>query len=190
MSIVSMKKIMMAGLLTGALCMPALAASNNDGTWRGRMMGQGGMTGPGYMMGQRGWGRNMMGYGAEEMLDRVDGRLAFMKAELKITDEQQPAWDDFSEAVRSTAQTRNDMMRSMMEEMADGSFFDKPLPDRLTIQETHMEARLEEIRTVKAAAEKLYGVLGDDQKKVADEIVLPTMGMGMGMGRMRGFMRN
>jgi gamma-glutamyl phosphate reductase len=138
----------------------------------GRMMGQGRMQG--------GWGRGMMGYGADEVLDRIDGRLAFMKAEMKITDAQKQAWDDFAEAVKSTAETHNDMMRSMMEEIQDGTYYDKPLPDRLTIQETHVEARLEEIKTVKEAADKLYAVLSDDQKKVADEIVLPTMGMGMG----------
>lgn len=176
----SLRKGALAALLAMTLTTPALAASDNNGWWpgMGRMMGQDGMFGRG------GWGRNMMGFGADEMLDRVDGRLAFMKAELKITDEQKQAWDEFAEAVKSTAETHNDMMASTMEEMQSGAFFDKSLPDRLTLQETHMEARLEEIRTVKAATEKLYAVLSDDQKKVADDIVLPTMGMGM--GRMRG----
>ena len=160
----------------------SLAAGNGWFPGMGRMMGQGGM------MGQQrgGWGRGMMGYDADDMLDRIDGRLAFMKAELKITENQKEAWDTFAEAVKSTAETRNDMMRSAMDDMQSGAFFDKPLPDRLILQETHMEARLEEIRTVKAAVEKLYAVLSEDQKEVADDIVLPTMGMGM--GRMRGGM--
>ncbi|MCB1462463.1 MAG: Spy/CpxP family protein refolding chaperone, partial [Nitratireductor sp.] len=160
----------------------SLAAGNGWFPGMGWMMGQGGM------MGQQrgGWGRGMMGYDADDMLDRIDGRLAFMKAELKITENQKEAWDTFAEAVKSTAETRNDMMRSAMDDMQSGAFFDKPLPDRLILQETHMEARLEEIRTVKAAVEKLYAVLSEDQKEVADDIVLPTMGMGM--GRMRGGM--
>lgn len=33
----------------------------------------------------------------------------------------------------------------------------------------------------KAAFEELYGVLTDDQKKEADKIALPMMGMGMMM---------
>ena len=136
------------------------------------------------MMGR--WGRGpMMGWNTEGMLDRIDGRLAFMKAELKITDGQKAAWDELAEAVRSTAQTHNDMMRSMMKDVQSGEFFKQSLPDRLISRETRLEARLEEVRTVKAAVDKLYGLLSDKQKEVADEIVLPTMGMGM--GRMRGF---
>lgn len=43
-----------------------------------------------------------------------------------------------------------------------------------------------QVRAVHASVDKLYAVLTDDQKEIADEIVLPTMGMGMGP---RGFGR-
>ena len=45
-----------------------------------------------------------------------------------------------------------------------------------------LEARLEQVKNVKTAVEKLYAMLSEEQKKVADEIVLPMMGMGMGRG--------
>lgn len=193
------KKIVTAMALVAMLGTPVAVAADNDdsgGWWSGmgRMMGGGswgGRWGQGRMMGGPGsMSGPMMGLGDDVMLDRIDGRLAFMKAELKITDEQTGAWDDFAETVRSTAETRNDMMRSMMKDFQSGEFLKKPLPDRLQLQETHMEARLEEIRSVREAADSLYVVLSDEQKVVADEIVLPTMGMGMGMGRRGGRMRN
>ena len=136
-----------------------------------------------------GWGMGrMMGNGQEAMLDRVDGRLAFLKTELKITDAQKDVWDNMAKTIRITSESHNDMMREHMKEMHDGEFFKKPLPERLTYQEVHMEARLEQIKQVKAAVEQLYAVLTDDQKKSADEIVLPMMGMGGGMGMGRHMM--
>ena len=56
-----------------------------------------------------------------------------------------------------------------------------PLPERLILMETHMEARLEQTRAIREALDKLYAVLDDDQKKTADEVVLPVTGMDMGM---------
>lgn len=184
----SWKKSLAAGLmLTAVAAVPALAQSDDDDrSWWPRwgmqqmMMGQ---WGPG-MMGQRGPG--MMGWGADQMLDRIDGRLAYLKAELKITEAQTAAWDELAAVVRATAEGHNDLMRDMMNQFRDGGV-DKPLPERLAYHETHLAARLEQVKEIRAAADKLYGVLDDEQKKSADEIVLPMMGMGMGRGpgRMR-----
>ena len=133
------------------------------------------------MGGGGGWGP-MMGYGTDTMLDRIDGRLAFLKTELKITPAQEPAWNDLAAVIRNASETHNKMMREMMKEVHDGSFFARPLPERLQLQESHMAARLEQIRNVKGAFDKLYTQLDETQKKAADDIVLPMMGMGMGMG--------
>ena len=91
------------------------------------------------MMG--GWGSDgsMMGYGPDTVVDRIDGRLAFLKTELKITGAQSAAWDEMATVIRQTSETHNAMMRAMMTEMQDGSFFKKPLPERLQYQQTHME---------------------------------------------------
>ena len=127
----------------------------------------------------------MMGYGPDAMLDRIDGRLAYMKTELKITDAQTAARDELAKVIHDTAETHNALMREMKKDVRSGDFFEMPLPERLTVQQTHMEARLEQIKSVKAAVDKLYALLDDDQKKTADDIVLPSMGMGMGRGMMR-----
>ncbi|MFN4141354.1 Spy/CpxP family protein refolding chaperone [Aestuariivirga sp.] len=171
-------------LATAAAVMVCLAgpvsAQDQDGdgnSWWPRWgMGQGMMGG--------GWGP-MMGYGPGDLLDRIDGRLAFLKTELKVTPAQEAAWNDLATVVRDTSETHNKLMIETHKEMRDGSFFDKPLPERLQIQQSHMEARLVQIKSVKEAVDKLYALLDDDQKKVADDIVLPMMGMGMGRGRGR-----
>jgi hypothetical protein len=175
------KKTIVAGALVLAAAGPALA-DNSD--WWGRGSGWG----IGSMMG--GWGGPgaMMGYfDGDYMLDRIDGRLAFLETELKITEAQAPAWKELSGVIRATAETHNDAMEAMMETVHDNDFWEGPLPDRLAFQQAHMEARLEEIKATGQAVEKFYAVLNDDQKKVADEIVLPTMGMGMMMGPWGGY---
>jgi hypothetical protein len=190
------KPAVAAGMLALAIAAPASLAASESGWWdrMGRMMGGGpamGKWGEGPMMmgryGTDGMSGSMMGLGVDVMLDRVDGRLAYLKTELKITDDQTSAWDELSTTIRSTAETHNAMMRSMMEEFTSGEFLKKPLPDRLTLQVTHLEARLEQVRAVHASVDKLYAVLTAEQKEIADQIVLPTMGMGM--GRPRGFGR-
>ena len=181
--------VLALGLMT--VLASAASASDDDeysrgwhGGWMGHMMGRGG-----------GMGGCMMGFGSDSMLDRIDGRLAFLKTELKISEQQKEAWDGLAQTVRNNAEVHNAMMRSMMKEMRDGDFFKKSLPDRLVVQETHMESRLQQIKDVRESVDVLYAVLNDTQKKSADEIVLPMMGMGcgmgMGMGRMmrRGMMQ-
>lgn len=164
-----------AGLIVAVAVVPAMAGAEEDdsGWWPRWGMGR-------MMMGQWGMGGSMGGYDSDEMLDRIDGRLAFLKTELKITDEQTPSWDELAGVIRSTAESHNALMQGMLKEFQDGEFLKKPLPERLAYQQTHLEARLEQVKTVRAAVEKLYAKLSDEQKKAADEIVLPMMGMGMG----------
>jgi hypothetical protein len=166
-----LRNLALAGMLVLASATPALADDDDD-DW-GRGCSEGGMM------------RHMMGMDLDDMSRRVEGRLAFLKAELNITEAQTPAWDKLAGLIRSTAETHGTMMASHREEMRDGGFLEKPLPDRLTFMETMMSTRLEQIRSVKSAVDEFYAVLADDQRKEADKIALPIMGMGMGGGMMR-----
>jgi hypothetical protein len=56
------------------------------------------------------------------------------------------------------------------------------LPERIDAQEQFMTVRLEEIRLIKAALRNLYGVLSEEQKKEADELGIPMVGMMGGRG--------
>lgn len=131
----------------------------------------------------------MMDGDMDTMLDRIDGRLAFIKAELKITEAQNAAWEEFAGVVKASVETRNKMMSEHRQEMMSGEFEKKPLPERLELQEARISARLDQVKVTREALGELYAVLDDKQKAAADEIVLPMMGMGRGMRGMRGMRR-
>ncbi len=140
------------------------------------MMGYGGGPGRGWHMGE-GWGPRWGG--PDAMIGRIDGRLAYLKAELKITDAQTPAWSKLAETIRRSAATRTERMRGKW----SGEDAAKTLVERLEAHKQFMAARLEELKQTKVAWTELYQGLSDSQKKEADEIVLPMMGMGgPGMG--------
>ncbi|WP_296706003.1 Spy/CpxP family protein refolding chaperone [Rhodoblastus sp.] len=119
-------------------------------------------------------GSGMDGMG---MIDHVEGHIAFLRAELKITDAQSSAWSAFADAMRVHAQKLADMRGSMT---GPGSAQQPPTAiDRIDQQERLLTARLDGLRTIKAAVVPLYAALSDKQKKIADELLGPHMGMGM-----------
>ena len=118
------------------------------------------------MMGRDGMG--MMG----AMARHVEGRLAFLKTELKITDAQLPLWNAVADAMRANAKSMGDMAGGMM-----GGSETATLPDKLAMREKMMTAHLEALRKFKAAADPLYAALSDEQKKTADELLISPMGM-------------
>jgi len=148
----------------------------------GPMAGYGrGAGGGGYGRGGFGMGPWMMGgmWGYDEedsAVNFVDGRLAFLKAELKITDQQMPEWNAFAAAVRTNAKTINTRVRPFYA----GDWAAKPLPERLDEQAQLLAARLEAFKRTSAAVKPLYAALDDAQKKIADVILLGPMGGGRG----------
>lgn len=135
----------------------------------------------------------MMGPGtAGALIDRVEGRIAFLRAELKITDAQASAWNGFADALRTNAQKLAQVRAAMMPQPGSAQQQAPTLAERLDLQERWLAARLEGIRAIKAAYVTLYATLSDDQKKTAGELLAPHMGMAgmMGMmGMMRGQMQ-
>ena len=123
----------------------------------------------------------MMGPGGGGMatIDRIEGRIAFLRAELKITDAQAGVWNTFADALRANAKKLGDMRTSMMSPSGTGQQQAPTIIERVESQERWMQARLEGTRTMKAALAKLYESLSDDQKKSANELLAPHMGMGM-----------
>jgi hypothetical protein len=154
------------------------------------MMGQGGMMPmmgmmcPGSAgMGPGGMGMGAMGgpsaTGAPAMVERMEGRIAFVRAELKVTEAQLPAWNAFAGALQANAAKLNELA-AKMRQMGGAQ---PTLSQRLENQEQVVAARLDGIRAVRTAFAGLLGVLTDEQKKVAEEIV-PWHGGLMAMGMM------
>jgi hypothetical protein len=156
----------------------AIAEDQSPGwTWGPRgMMGYGFM-GPG-MMGY-GMGPWMMGAGgsAEAMCNamgsHIDGRLAYIKAELKVTDAQESLWNAYAVAARDNAKAMTGRCTTMMGKR-DTQI---GLPDRLDQNEQLMAAQLDAMRTVDKALKPFYAALSDDQKKTADQLLWRPMGM-------------
>ncbi|WP_316185838.1 MULTISPECIES: Spy/CpxP family protein refolding chaperone [unclassified Bradyrhizobium] len=120
--------------------------------------------------------------GGMEVLDHVEGRIAFLRAELKITDAQMPAWNGFADAFRARAKTFGDLRTAMMSQAGSETVL-----DQLTAQEKSLSARLDATRAIKTALSDLVATFSDEQRKVADELLAPNLGMppmGMRGGRM------
>ena len=137
----------------------------------GQQDGQMGMMGPGMMSMMR---PMMMGQqGAMGLpFEHVEGRIAFLKAELKITDAQAPQWNAFADTLRSNAKA----YQAMHEQMTKGGM-PSAWPDRLTVQQKSLATRLDALKAIEAAAKPLYAALSDEQKKVADQLFAGPMGM-------------
>jgi hypothetical protein len=138
---------------------------------------QGGM-GSG-MMGMMG-GTGTMGMMGQMMAPaRIEGRIAFLRAELGITAAQQPSWDAFAEALRTNARGMTGMMSAMQEQMMSGQGAPgATLPKRIEAHERMLAARLEALRKVKTALDPLYASFDDAQKRTADQLLMP-MPMGL-----------
>jgi LTXXQ motif family protein len=117
------------------------------------------------------------GMGGMATIDRVEGRIAFLRTELKITEAQTSAWNAFAEALRANAKKVGEVRGSMMAQMNAAQQQAPTLVDRLGLQEQWLAARLEGTRAIRSAVTALYSVLSDDQKKTANEILAPHMGM-------------
>jgi hypothetical protein len=161
------------------------------------------MMGPGYNMGYG------MGTGGMPMMgmmmggQHVEGRLAFLKTELKITPAQEGVWDGYAKALRANAELTTTMMKDMRRGMGGGWPVNqnmmgqgmmgqgvtgggmmgdaqaKPLtvPERLDWMEQHMTRHMEMLAAMKGPTEALYQALDATQKQLADQLLAGPMGM-------------
>lgn len=140
-----------------------------------------GMMGPGMMGYDRG-GPWMMRWGDSgqamcgAMAGHMDGRLAFIKAELKVTPAQETLWNAYADAARGRASA----MLARCTAMTSRRDAKVSLPDRLDQNEQFMTAHLDAVRAMNKALKPLYESFSDSQKQTADQLFWGPMGM-MGM---------
>ena len=160
-------------LLAGALALPALAqddaASAPDCPGWGQMIGQGTMQGG--MMGgdmMQGMSGGMMGGGAmaADPGRFVEGRIAFLGAEVAPTDAQRSLFDAYAEALRVQSQSMRTMHEKMM---ADG--YSATYPERLEHMEQAMSARADSLAALRVAVTPLYESLDEQQRQVFDQLM-------------------
>lgn len=124
-------------------------------------------------------GMDMSGMG---MTERIEGRIAFLRAELQITDAQSKVWDVFADVLRNNAKLFKDASMPMMAEASAPR-----LLAQLESQERMYDARLEGVRAMKATLAPLYENFSAEQRKTADELLVTHMGL-MPSGMMQGGM--
>ena len=181
----ALRNASLAALAAAAIGIGAAWAQTGQPGGGGGQMGPG-MMGPGMMgPGMMGWDRDrmmpmmrggMMGMmmGPGMMAQHVEGRIAFLRAELGITAAQEAQWNAFAEALRASAQAMADMHQQMMP-MMQGGPQTVPLPQRLELHERMMTSHLEALRRVRTAAGPLYAALDDRQKRIADGLMMGMM---------------
>jgi hypothetical protein len=107
--------------------------------------------------------------------DRIEGRLAFLKAELKITEQQATLWNAVADALREN----NRASRALREQIGVTHNASASVLDRLQMQERFTTVRADGTRRLLAALRPLYDAMTDPQKKSADELLGgPMMGPG------------
>ncbi len=166
----------MVGMIGGADAQPPQGQSSGQGygymgPW---LMGP---NGPGPMMGWNGQGNSWNGQGAymcTMMTSHIEGRLAYLKAELKITNAQASLWDAYATAARQNAQAMAAHCTTMMGQSGGAAL---SLPDRLDQHEKLMAAQLDALRAVNKALKPLYAALNETQKQSANQLFWGPMGM-------------
>ncbi len=146
------------------------------------MMGQG----PG-RSGHGGYGA----FGSGNPAAMAAGHLAALKVELKITREQEGAWEKFATKASKQAESMPAQREQMFAQM---SAKDVPAPERLTQRTEIAKQHLAQMETMTVAVKDMYAALTPEQKKIADDLLTrgPMGGHGGmggpgGMGRGHGF---
>lgn len=117
------------------------------------MMGHGGGYGPGATAGGR---------PAVNMAERMDARLSFLKNELKITADQQAAWDAYA----TQAKTQAAAMQAFHAQPPSAA---QTAIERIDQRAERAKLRAEQMKVMGAAMKDLYAALTPEQKAVADQ---------------------
>lgn len=126
--------------------------------------------------------------------ERVEARLAYVRTALKITDAQQPQWNAYADSVRKEAAQRegrmaqwHDRFEQMRKDRAAGKPVERPSAlERLERAEKMHADAAARIGAHLAAVKPLYASLSAEQKKVADEVLVPQGGRPGGFRRHHG----
>lgn len=136
---------------------------------------------PGMPMGSPMQGQGMMGMGMgmgpgaayAAPVSRVEGRIAFLRAELNITDAQSAVWNAYADALRAGARRHNEMREHMMAVPATPA----NASGVMELHERMLSARLESTKAVRAALERLQTVLTEQQRGTLNELMPMQFGM-------------
>ncbi|MGE0258829.1 MAG: Spy/CpxP family protein refolding chaperone [Alphaproteobacteria bacterium] len=96
----------------------------------------------------------------------IDGRIAFLKAQLKITPAQEGQWQKVEAAMRENAKALDQTIATARQKSGD-----RNAVERLEMREQFAKVRAENSDRILAAFKPLYGSLSQDQQKMADQLI-------------------
>lgn len=100
---------------------------------------------------------------------RAEGRIAYVKAELKITPAQEPAFDKYAQAIRDNAAATQKAFQDMRGQRGKTM----SAIDRVEQRAKFAQMRDQQEQQYLAAFRPLYASLSPEQKKVADDLATP-----------------
>jgi hypothetical protein len=104
---------------------------------------------------------------AQERPSRIEGRIAYLRTELKITDAQAPLWEKVATVLRENDKARRDAFTAMR-----GARDQKPTAlERLDRRQKMAEQQAASTAKLRTALEPLYAAMTDEQKKDADQLL-------------------
>ena len=98
----------------------------------------------------------------------VDGRIAFLKAELKITPTQETQWQQVAGAMHENANSLDQAIKTARQDR--GSM---DAVQRIALREQFAKVRAENDARLLAAFRPLYASLSPEQQQVANQLVAP-----------------
>jgi hypothetical protein len=108
-----------------------------------------------------------VGYSQSDLDARVEGRLAYAKALLGITDSEAAAWKAYEDVSRANVRSLEAAQRAMIDAERMGSAI-----DRMHAQTAMMQAQLDARKALLPATEALYKALTPEQRDRADAVLL------------------
>lgn len=131
------------------------------------------MMGPG-MMSHGDWAPWMMGMGGHGMMMApgmlqafAEGKLAFLKSWLGVTEAQNGPWNTFADVVRAQAKSLAESQQKRMPTSQPESTLPQWVDQHLQMMEEHLAA----MKKIKPALDGLYQALTPEQRQKADQLV-------------------
>ena len=149
------------GLISTVFAIGVATAASHDGKMHGKK----------HEMDCDGMGM-MQGHMMKDPVATANKHLSELKAELKLTKDQEPAWQTFSDQVN--AQAKN--MASMHDKMkGDMQNMPMTMPDRMAMMADMMKERAQNMTAMADAVKTFYATLTPEQKNTFDKMHMSHM---------------
>ena len=116
--------------------------------------------------------RPMMAGGMGMPFEHVEGRIAYLKAELRITDAQLAPWTTFADTMRANSAA----MKAMHEAMGKAPM-PTTMPDRMVERRKMMSEHMAMMDHSEASMKSLYAALSTEQRTTFDQLMSGPIGM-------------